>query len=161
MKKNAKSTAEVNDKSLKINFQAYGVIDKKNGGIDRDATIAKCTSQLDNWTDLQAKDLDSLKTVLDSIYDSVKPGVGMKKDHVALQMVSKVGFTPESFAELTERAKHVIDTSPQYYIVLGPSGGLKRMSEEEFTHYQSTGLNPAEVAAAKKAAEKNAATTTA
>lgn len=153
-----KNNTETNTKVIKINFQAYGVPDKANGGIDHKATVAKFEKELKAWSELQSNDITLINRHLDELYAGVPAGTAMFKQAVVSLVMGKIGFTNDTYSDLNDRVVAAIDSNKRYYTQLGLGGGLKRMTDEEFAHFQNTNQNPAEVAqAAKKAAAEKKA----
>lgn len=138
-------------KATTINFAVYGI--KVDGEIDRDATIAKFTTDLDSHIELQAKDQPALTNALEELF-STAGNTKLQKKAVVGAMLQKVGFTTATYTRLEERANAVIDGNDRYYAQLGAGGGIGRMNDKEYAHFQETGLNPSQVSAANKKAAK-------
>lgn len=141
-----------NTNQYKINFNQYA--EKVDGEINSEATIAKFTRELNAHVELQTKDQPALLAALESIYEGLDSSATMQKPSVLTMVLSKVGFTNDTFASLKERAEIVIDSNPRYYTVKGKGGGLRRMSDSELETFESSGKTPDVIAREAKEAEK-------
>lgn len=136
----------------KINFAQYIV--KENGEPNEKATLAKFARELSAHLELQMKDQPRIISALDGLF--VGPETNLQKGATVSLVLSKIGFTADTYASLKERVEHVIDTNERYYTVKGKGGGLRRMSDAQLATFKSTGKTPDVVAReAKQASEKS------
>jgi hypothetical protein len=135
----------------KINYALYGV--KVNGETDFDKTVEKFSRELSAHLELQTKDQPRIVAALDALF--VGPDTNLQKVATVTMVLSKIGFTTETYASLKERIENVIDTNERYYTVKGKGGGLRRMSDAQLATFKATGKTPDVVAREAKAeAEK-------
>ncbi len=138
--------------SYKINWNVYA--ERVDGDISVEATVAKFERDLKSYLEMQTKDQPAIFAAIDAVLaEAAKSGGALNKPALITFTLSHLGFTTDTFKSLEERVKHAIETNPRYYSVKGAGGGVRRMSDDEFTVFEATGKNPADLA---RDAKKNA-----
>lgn len=134
--------------SYKINFAAY-----TNGDESTEASIEKFEGELLAWKELQTKDQGRIGEACEKVF-AANTSANMNKPAVVTMVLSEIGFTAGTYNALRERVETVIDETARYYTVKGKGGGLRRMSDIELAHFESTGLTPDVVARETAKADK-------
>lgn len=136
-----------------INFGKYVV--KAGGAVDIQGTIDKFQTELTAWLDLQERDQSVLLTAIEEVF-AENAGATLNTPAVQTLALTKVGFTANNYQALRERCVEVMKSNPRYYTIKGKGGGVRRMSDAELAHFESTGQTPTDVEKAAKEAKKNA-----
>lgn len=133
----------------KINHAVY------SGKLSEKETIAKFTKDHKAWRELQAKDSERIMVAIEEVFASA-PEATLNKPAVCTMVLSKIGFTPETHKELLSRVEAAFNSNDRFYTIKGKGGGAKRLNDEQYAIFKSSGKLPTELARDAKAAEKAA-----
>ena len=144
-------------KHYNIDFDKFVAAHKGDDGSlpDNESLQALVMDELNNWFDLRSKNDELIGSTLNTIYDNGSENLTLKRPLLITMALSTIGFTRENYDTLSSRIGQVIDSDKRFYSQKGQGGGVARMSEEQFAHYNDT-LETPPMKKARELAEKRA-----
>lgn len=137
----------------KIPFGSYMNRNKDGNGWDVKESIERYTREAVAFCELQEKTTAILENAIDNQFKA-NPQATMNKGAIVTLALGEVKFTVDTYQPLKERAEEIIDENDRYYTVKGKGGGLRRMTDDEYTAWKSSGQTPHDMERdAKKAAK--------
>lgn len=148
--------ATANNK-YEINFREYAV--RTNGVIDIDATNARWNKEFPDFLEIYSKDQEVMIAHLDEVFFEADPSGGgtMPIGPAIISALVKAGngkINTDTYQALDKTCRAAIDDSDRYYTVKGPSGGLVRLNDEQYTTFKSTGKTPHDIVRAANEVKK-------
>lgn len=136
----------------KIPFGSYMNRDK-DGNWDVKESIGRYEREANAFVELQERTTSVLANAIDKQFVA-NPQATMNKGAIVTLALGEVKFTADTYQALKERAEEIIDEDDRFYTVKGKGGGLRRMTDEEFTAWKTEGKTPHDMERdAKKAAK--------
>lgn len=98
---------------------------KNDGSIDVGGTMSELKTLLETYASQEKKENESIAKAVEAVFAEY-PDEHLTLPAVATFAASKVGYTPDTFADTTEKIKNYVRSNAQYKV--GKRAGVRRVA---------------------------------